>query len=99
MTQPTRFSTSTTSIAPTVVSTATRRVRFKIDDNDQNQNNNRHTRSSDDVRLPGKNVIHRVEFEIPIYKGIKSIKYQLYHILLFFFFFSLFLLSKRLIHG
>jgi hypothetical protein len=89
MTQPTQFTISTTSIRPppTTISTitATRRVRFKFDDNDKNQhlielNNNRHTRSSDDVRLSDKNCIHRVEFEIPIHQGIKSIKYILYHI-------------------
>ncbi len=96
MTQPTRVSISTTSILPTTISTETRRVRFKIDDNDQNQNTNRHTRSSEDISSSRKNFIHRVEFEIPIYKGIKSIKYHFYHICYFFF---LFLLSKRLIHG
>jgi hypothetical protein len=82
MTQPTQFSISTTSILP---STVTRRVRFKFDENDKNQtkkdlNTNRQTRSSEDVRLSEKNLIHRVEFEIPIHKGIKSIKYQFYHI-------------------
>jgi hypothetical protein len=91
MSQPRHFSISTASILPSspttisTVTTTTRRVRFKFDENDKNQqkidfNNNRHTRSSDDVRLSDKNCIHRVEFEIPIYKGNKSIKYKLYHI-------------------
>ncbi|CAF4558573.1 unnamed protein product [Rotaria socialis] len=77
MAQPKQFSTSITSILPppTTVSTVTRRVRFKFDDNDKNQNlmdlnNNRHTRSSDDVRLSEKNFIHRVEFQIPVHKDI-----------------------------
>ncbi|CAF4143725.1 unnamed protein product [Rotaria socialis] len=77
MAQPKQFSTSITSILPppTTVSTVTRRVRFKFDDNDKNQNlmdlnNNRHTRSSDDVRLSEKNSIHRVEFQIPVHKDI-----------------------------
>ncbi|CAF2325589.1 unnamed protein product [Rotaria sp. Silwood2] len=80
MTQPKQFSISTTSMwipPPTIstVTTAARRVRFKFDEDDKNQNNldlndNRHTRSSDDVRLSGKNSIHRVEFEIPIHKDI-----------------------------
>lgn len=86
MTQPKQFTTSTTTIlpSPTTLSTASRRVRFKFDDNDKNQtkldmNNNRHTRSSDDVRLSEKNSIHRVEFEIPIHRGIKSKKKKLYN--------------------
>ncbi|CAF2048510.1 unnamed protein product [Rotaria magnacalcarata] len=77
MTQPKQFSSPITSILPppTTVSTVTRRVRFKFDDNDKNQslmdlNNNRHTRSSDDVRLSEKNSIHRVEFQIPVHKDI-----------------------------
>jgi len=85
MTQPTRFSVSTTSVLPTTISTETRRVRFKFDDNNQNQNNNRHTRSFEDISSSGKNFIHRVEFKIPIHKGIKSIKYQFYHICYYFF--------------
>lgn len=71
MTQPKHFSTSTTSIfsSPiTSISTASRRVRFKFDDYEQN--NQRHTRSFDDVRVPEKNFRHRVEFEIPLHKGI-----------------------------
>ncbi len=42
----------------------TRRVRFKIDEN-------QHIHSSDDVRLPEKYSIHRVEFQIPINKSMK----------------------------
>ncbi|CAF0741079.1 unnamed protein product [Rotaria sp. Silwood1] len=80
MTQPKNSSISTTSmvIPPATISTVTtaaRRVRFKFDENDKNQNDidlndNRHTRSSDDVRLSEKNSIHRVEFEIPIHRDI-----------------------------
>lgn len=71
MTQPKHFSYSTTSISSpstTTISTAIRRVRFKFDDNDRNTH--RYTRSFEDVRLPEKNYIHRVEFEIPLHKGI-----------------------------
>ncbi len=59
--------TTSISPSPTTISTAARRVRFKIDDY---ENNNRHTRSFDDVRIPQKKYIHRVEFEIPMHKGI-----------------------------
>ncbi len=64
---------------------ATRRVRFKFDDHDRNQNipgwnPNRPTRSFDDVRLAEKNCIHRVEFAIPIHKGTKSLQHRFDHI-------------------
>jgi hypothetical protein len=76
MTQPTRFYGSTTSSLPTtIISTGTRRVRFHFDDNNHHQtrtdfSNNRHTRSFDDVRVPEKHSRHRVEFRIPIQRGI-----------------------------
>jgi hypothetical protein len=99
MTQPTtKLSISSISILPTTanISPGIRRVRFKFDEHDRNQirkdfNNHRHTRSFDDVSLSENNSRHRVEVEIPIYKGIKSIKYQLYHICYFCFVFFYYL--------
>jgi hypothetical protein len=88
MTQSIQYSSSIPSVLPpsTITSTAGRRVRFKFDEHDQNQtkinfNNNRHTLSSDDIRSSEKNRTHRVEFQIPIHKGIK---HKLYHIYWFF---------------
>jgi hypothetical protein len=88
MTQPIQYSSSIPSglQSSTITSTAGRRVRFKFDENDHNQtkinlNNNRHTLSSDDIRSSEKNRTHRVEFQIPIHKGIK---HKLYHIYWFF---------------
>ncbi len=76
MTQPIRFCVSTTASLPTTfVSTEPRRVRFQFNDNDYHRNEtdfniNRHTRSFDDVRVPEKHSRHRVEFQIPIQRGI-----------------------------
>ncbi|CAF0930228.1 unnamed protein product [Adineta steineri] len=77
MTQQTHRSPSISSTLPlsTSISPATRRVRFKFEDNDLNQNKiffntNRQTLSSEDVRLSQKNPIHRVEFQIPLHKDI-----------------------------
>jgi hypothetical protein len=97
MTQPIKFSTSF--IPPSTTTScsvaASRRVRFHFDEDDKNRNgsdlnNQRHTRSSDDVRLADKNIIHRVEFQIPIHKGITYITQKIYLFLLLF---------KILIHG
>ena len=61
----------------TSISSSARRVRFQLDEPDQygnplESNNARYTRSSDDVRLTQANLIHRVEFQIPIQQGIRS---------------------------
>ena len=65
---------STNGLTP---SSPVRRVRFQLDEPDQygnpfESNNARYTRSSDDVRLTQANLIHRVEFQIPIQQGIDS---------------------------
>jgi hypothetical protein len=77
MTKPVRFTVSTNSSLPTTsVSTGSRHVRFHFNGNGHPRNHtdihiNRHTRSFDDVRVqPEKHSRHRVEFQIPIHRGI-----------------------------
>ncbi|CAF2596946.1 unnamed protein product [Rotaria sp. Silwood2] len=75
---------------PTRLSSPTRRVRFKFDENNKNEgaNNDEHARSSDVIRLPKNYSIHRVEFQIPIHTGIIIIILYNIHIVnvcLFFF--------------
>ncbi|CAF4501434.1 unnamed protein product [Rotaria sp. Silwood1] len=56
----------------TRLSSPTRRVRFKFDDNDKNGDdfNDEQIRSSDVIRFPKNYSTHRVEFQIPIHIDI-----------------------------
>lgn len=62
-------------IPTTVLSNGTRRVRFNVDQHCPQQqrvdfSQTRQTRSFDDVRVPEKHSVHRVEFQIPIHRSI-----------------------------
>lgn len=77
--QPSRVSVSTTTmtIPTSFVSNGTRRVRFNVDSHRPEQHRmdfsqTRQTRSFDDVRIPEKHSVHRVEFQIPIHRSIHS---------------------------
>lgn len=80
MTQPSRVSISTTTTLPTTTTIlsngGTRRVRFNFDQHRPQQqfradlSTTRQTRSFDDVRVPEKHSVHRVEFQIPIHRSI-----------------------------
>jgi len=73
MSQPKHYSSSTNNFQSTTnLSNASRRVRFKSDlkSHINDYTNNRYTRSFEDVRTPETTCIHRVEFRIPVQKGI-----------------------------
>ncbi|CAF1374188.1 unnamed protein product [Rotaria sordida] len=60
-------------LKPIRLSSPTRRVRFKLDENDKNgdnDNNDEYIHSSDIVQFPKDYSIHRVEFQIPMHTDI-----------------------------
>jgi hypothetical protein len=75
------------SISKTIeLQSPSRRVRFKFDEKDKNgDNNEQHTYSSDDIRLPKKYSIHRVEYQIPIHQGISEQISRIYFYVSFLF--------------